>query len=788
MNISFSWLKDYLKIDQTAEELAERLTRSGLEVKSIVSHGASMKNVIAAQILESIQHPNADRLSVCKVDDGSGTLRQIVCGAKNYKVGDKILLALPGAILPGGLKIKIGKLRGVESEGMMCSSKELGLGEGVEGLHILPSETVPGTELSALFPSDDVLELEITPNRPDWLGYVGVAREASVFGAGEFFWKAPMLPPFLKDTERITIQATEACSFYSLRLLEQITVTSSPAWLVRRFESIGARSINNIVDLANYVMFETGQPLHAFDADKIKGSLVVRFAKPGETLTALDGCTHHLRATDLVIADDQGPQALAGIIGGLSSSVTETTTSLLLESAVFNSSVVRQSARHHGISTDAAYRFERGSHAVTAVEASARATSLMLEMTSGTASKELFTTGVVPEPTTITFRKDRCAALLGTTIGEEIIVSYFKKLGLQSLGEDRWHIPPWRLDLVREVDLMEEVARLHGMENIASRSLIFPSASTSADHLFDLAMKVRKDLVAAGFYEARTSALVAQEEVSEQAIALRNPMGEQQSVLRTTLLAKLKNVLQCNARQGAAALRFFEIGTIFQKPMHADALEESLSLAMIMTGVATPMTWRSEKDRSLDVYDLKGVIDSLAPGKIKYHSWQREKKSDLALMLEVFYEEKPCGYIGLMTPAAARKLISTGQEHPIVLAELQFSFFQKMLGRDLWKKEKLASQFPAVTRDLALILERSQDYGAVEKIVLESKEPFLKKIIPFDVFLDPSGIKIAPEKKSLAVSLLFQSDEKTLTAEEVQTACDRLVKGLQEKLVCEVRS
>ncbi|MBM3857970.1 MAG: phenylalanine--tRNA ligase subunit beta, partial [Verrucomicrobia bacterium] len=319
MKISLSWLRDYLKTTQTAEQLAETLTRSGLEVKSVATYGAAIPKVVAAQILESNQHPGADRLSVCKVDDGSGTPRQIVCGAKNYKVGDKVLLALPGAALPGGVKIKVGKLRGIESEGMMCSSKELGLGEGVEGLHILPPETKIGTELAALFPSDEILELEITPNRPDWLGYLGVAREASAFSAGDFLDFSLQLPSTIEDKSIATITAPSGCSFYSVRRIDNIKMQSSPSWLVQRLAIMEARPINLIVDLANYVMFETGQPLHAFDADQIKGALNVRFACEGEVLEALDGKTYKLRTSDLVIADDQGPQALAGIIGGMKS-------------------------------------------------------------------------------------------------------------------------------------------------------------------------------------------------------------------------------------------------------------------------------------------------------------------------------------------------------------------------------------------------------------------------------------------------------------------------------------
>ena len=410
MKISLSWLHTYLKTTQSPQELAETLTRSGIEVKSIISTGSNLSNVVAAQILSSDPHPNADRLSVCIVDDGSGHQRQIVCGAKNYHVGDKVLLALPGALLPGGIKIKIGKLRGVESEGMMCSSQELGLGSGASGLHILPAETILGTEVQELFPSDTILELEVTPNRPDWLGHIGVAREAAAFGAGELtrifhtdsaaacehlmdtasasncssgsmkhtavvaihhlpchhqdsrrlatnqyeicgLIEKPHISPLLshQDSSAPRVMDAHACPFYSVRFFDLIQVNQVSSLLSRRLESIGVRSINNIVDIANYVMMETGQPLHAFDAKKIQGILTVRFARQGESLEALDGVTYHLRSSDLIIADEKGPQALAGILGGMASGVRDSTESILLESAVFNPTLIRASACFHGL-------------------------------------------------------------------------------------------------------------------------------------------------------------------------------------------------------------------------------------------------------------------------------------------------------------------------------------------------------------------------------------------------------------------------------------------------------
>ncbi|MBX9577455.1 MAG: phenylalanine--tRNA ligase subunit beta [Chthoniobacterales bacterium] len=785
MKISLSWLGDYLKTTQTAEQLAETLTRSGIEVKSVVSHGAAIPKVVAAQILESTQHPNADRLSVCKVDDGSGTPRQIVCGAKNYKVGDKILLALPGAALPGDVKIKVGKLRGVESEGMMCSSKELGLGEGVDGLHILPPETMIGTELGALFPADDILELEITPNRPDWLGYLGVAREAAAFGAGEFLEPAWNLPSTIEDKNVATITDHNGCPFYSIRKIDGITMNPSPSWLVQRLAVMEARPINLVVDLANYVMFETAQPLHAFDANKIQGALNVRFAREGEKLEALDGKTYQLQSSDLVIADDQGPQALAGIIGGMKSGVTAATNSILLESAIFDPATIAHSLRYHGINTEAGYRFERGNRAGT-MEASARVAALLDELTGSIAAKNLFVAGQFPEPLQIELRGDQVRQLLGAEMSDEQIDGYLKKLGLIK-KESAWQISSWRPDLYRSVDLIEEVSRVHGIEAIKSRYMAFPAPSSKEDQAYDQMMMLRRRLAAGGFFEARTGTLVAKEIADKKAIALRNPMGEQQAVLRTSLLSGLKKVLQHNLQQGSSSIRLFELGKIYQQS-EAPYCEEKFSLALMTTGAAVPMSWRSDSQRSLDLYDFKGMVDQLVPGKINYQSWEEPLPPGMSLMLRVFCDAHLAGYVGLLHPAAARELMLTGQEYPVAVAELDVAMLCDVIEQGGGNKVGVLTRFPAMVRDIALIVDKSVAYASLEQVLLSAKEELLRSVTPFDIFTDPSGEKIAADKKSVALSLKFQHDDRTLTAQEVGEACERLMMLLKTSFDAEVRS
>ena len=789
MKISFSWLKQHLRTNKTAAEIATILTNAGLEVGSVEHTGVAMEKVVTAQILESVQHPNADRLSVCKMDDGSGTPRQIVCGAKNYKVGDKVPLALPGAVMPGDFKIKVGKLRGVESEGMMCSSKELGLGEGADGLLILPSDTTLGTPLTALFPAEEVFEIEITPNRPDWLGHLGVAREAAAFGAGELIEKESSLPPMKEDCSIADMDVSEPASFYSIRRIEGVKVGSSPAWLRTRLESVGLRSINNIVDVTNFVMFETGQPLHAFDAAKIEGSLIVRFAKEGESFEALDGKDHTLSARDPVIADAKGVQALAGIMGGAASGVSETTTSILLESAVFNPSVIRRSSRALGISTDSSYRFERGVDPEGAIAASARATALILEIAGGTASSELFVVGPVPSPKVVALRGDRVRSLLGINLDDAGIAALLIKLGLKQVSGG-FEIPSWRAtDLTREVDLIEEVARLHGIEKIPSQLLSIPAPSSTADQAYDFARGLRRRLSGMGFHEARSGTLTGsknqQDFSTAPIITVRNPMGEEHSTLRGSLIPGLLDAVTRNLRHGSVSIRLFEIGRVYQEAIP----NERVTLGFVMTGRTAPADWRGETERPFDLFDLKGVLARLGSCTEEI-SFRTTIHAALPIALEILIAGTPAGILGVLSPAATRDLTVGGHQGQIVVAELDLATLQAAIGGSFKDSKRFGTlpKFPAVRRDLALLLDASTPYAMIEAAVQAAEEPILTAVTPFDLFSDASGIKVPHGKKSLAIALTFQLAERTLTTEEVTEALGRIVTRLREEAGAEVRS
>lgn len=796
MKISLSWLRDYLRTDKSAAEIAKILTDAGLEVGAIESNGVTTAKVVAAQVLESVQHPNADRLSVCKVDDGSGTPRQIVCGAKNYKVGDKVPLAQPGAVMPGDFKIKVGKLRGVESEGMMCSSKELGLGEGAQGdvgLLILSPETKVGTPLTELFPAEEVFEIEITPNRPDWLGHLGVAREAAAFGCGEAIEPSVVLPLPKKDPSVATISAPLAASFYSIRRIDGVKVGPSPEWLRKRLESVGLRSINNVVDVTNFVMFETAQPLHAFDAARITGNLAVEFAAEGEEFTALDGSTYVLTAQDVVITDAAGIQALAGVMGAQASGVSEITTTVLLESAVFDPSLVRRSSRTHGISSDSSYRFERGTDGETAVHASARAAALIAEVAGGVPSTELIVAGSLPAPRVVALRGERVRSLLGMTLEDEAIAALLRRIGLKQVAAG-WVIPSWRNDLTREVDLIEEVARLYGINAIEPKCSGIPAHSSDADRAYDFARGLRHRLAGAGFHEARSGTLTGSRGQAEfttgELVVVRNPMGEEHSTLRGSLIPGLLDAVSRNLRHGADSIRLFEIGRVYQGPKEKEPKEseERMRLGIVMTGRAAPADWRGEEERSMDLFDLKGVLARLGnpSASIAFRSATHASLPHLPLALEILIDGKPAGLLGLLSPAASRDVAVGGHQGQVLVAEIDMAPLERAASAPI-KGAASLPKFPAVRRDLALLLDAATPYAPIEQAVLGSKEELLAGVTPFDVFSDPSGVKVPLGKKSLAVALTFQHAERTLTTEEVTEALGRIVTRLRESAGAEIR-
>jgi len=782
MKISLSWLRDYVSWEGSQDELETLLTNTGLSVESIETRGADFPKVVVAQILESKQHPNADRLSVCQVDDGSGQPRQIVCGAKNYKVGDKVPLALPGAVLPGDFKIKVGKLRGVESEGMMCSAKELQMAEDADGLLILPADTQVGLPISALYPADTVMELEITPNRPDWLGHIGVAREVSAFA--KLPLKRPEISSVTLDADAsVRIEDEGDCTFYTARKISGVKVGPSPEWLKLRLEAIGLRSINNVVDVTNYVMMETGQPLHAFDAAKVQGGIAVRRSQQGEALLALDGVTYKLTPDHLVIADEVKPLALAGVMGGEESGVTETTTDIILESANFHSSLIRRTTRSLDVHTDSSYRFERKVDPFGVAEASARAVDLILQVAGGTPAATTAFAGQKPTPLPqVSLAGDRCRKLLGADVSDQEIEEALTALGLQKdaevePGTVRWNIPSHRLDLVRDVDLIEEVSRMIGIDRVPSYCVALPAATTEADQVYDFHSSLRSRLGGLGFFEARTSTLISEASSAEWAnvVKLKNPLGEDQSVLRPSLLPGLLTALQRNLHNGARLVRLYEIGKVYS----AEGVEESFQITLVATGDAEATSWRSGTSRDFDIFDLKGLVESLVPGKLDF---KKIAQTSGRLIVEVLSGEVLIGRILQLSPAEARALDARG---PVVAVELNSTALRSVQSSFAGVRE--IPKFPSVARDIALVLAADQPCAEVLEVIKGAKEALLEDVEVFDVFRDESGEKLAADRKSIAFSLTFRSPERTLTTEEVNAASQRIKAQLKERLAVEFR-
>ena len=780
MKVSLNWLRDFVDCNLTATELEALFRRAGLEVASVGKRGADFDKVVVAQILESVPHPNADRLRVCKVDDGSGSPRQIVCGAKNYKVGDKVPLALPGAVLPGDFKIKTGKLRGVESEGMLCSAKELKLADDAEGLLILSAAAPVGSPIAGQFPPDSIFELEIMPNRPDWLCHLGIAREIEVFTGLPLSAPGIPAPDMAPAGDAVRIEADE-CSYYTLRRIRGVRVAPSPQWLADRLTSIGLRPINNVVDATNYVLFELGQPLHAFDAAKVQGSLRIRRAGEGESFDALDGRNFRLAENHLVIADDQRAVALAGVMGGADSGVSATTTDILLESAVFDPASVRRTSRALGLLSDSSYRFERGVDPEMVASASARAAELIVQIAGGVAEDIVLEAGTHWAHTEIPLRHHRVRSLLGAELSDQEIEASLIRIGLEKSsggGDSTWAIPGFRRDLTREVDLIEEVARVVGIEKIPPTSAGLFLASSGPDAAYDFGMSCRHLLAGAGFSEARTSTLVSVADAAwfGPAVELKNPFGDDQSRLRTSLLPGLLAALKRNLDLGAPSVRLFECGRVFSPAA------EAARISLVATGDLAEPDWRGQRVRKWDLFDLKGCLSRIVALDEGDFVSLPNPPLPFGAALEIFKKGIRIGVLGILQPAETRKL---GSPHPVVAAEFDADAWQT--ATDALAALKPLPKFPGSIRDIALVAPLGLTYGEVRAALLARKEPLLESLSLFDLFADPSGKNLPADRKSLAISLTFRSPERTLTTEEVNAATDRLKVGLKDLLGVDFR-
>ena len=778
MKFSVNWLREFVDLPKNPEEIAELLTRAGVETENIETRGAKIDNVIVSQITASSRHPNADRLTVCEVDDGSGTKRQIVCGATNYKVGDKVPLALPGAKLPSGTEIRKSKLRGVESAGMLCSPIELGVGDDASGLLILAPEAKISAPFSDLFPSDTIFDVEITPNRGDLLSHFGLAREIAALTNKKIVGQAHRLPaggaPALQR-KSVTISALRECPFFSARKIDNVKVGPSPQWLRGKIESVGIRSINNIVDISNFVMLELGQPTHAFDADRLRGGINVRLGREGEKFLALDGKTYSLTPDSCVVADQERAVGIGGVMGGEETGVTDSTKNILLEAAYFLPASIRRTARELNLPSDASYRFERGVDPEMVLRASQRATELIREIAGGTPGKEINVAGKLPaNPPDVSLSCEKCNRVIGITLKPKTVDEILGGFGLRKMSAAKtakWKIPSYRRDLQRDVDLIEEVVRAYGADKIPGTDRSRFTPASIADHAHDLESAWRERLAAVGLDEVRTSKLLPRERFafSESAIELRNPLSEDHVALRPSILAGLLGVLDRNIRAGAERVAIFEIGRTFIPP---SGKEERHVGILLWGNVASAPNWRSPKSRGLDLFDLKGALECVAPNL----SFRQGKFPDLALPVDVFSSDRMIGFGGQLLAA---KSTAPGA---VFVAEVHADLL--LMRNELATKFRDIEKFPAVTRDIAMIVPEETSHQKILRAIEEPREPLLEHVELFDLFSDG---EIGNARKSLAYRLTYRDRSRTLTSEEVNAAHAKIRERLRRDLGAELR-
>jgi phenylalanyl-tRNA synthetase beta chain len=786
MNISLNWLATHLDLTgKSIKEIDDLFTFAGVEVEGIISKGITSDRIVVAQIMEAVQHPNADRLKVTQVDCGEATLRQIVCGAQNYKVGDKVPCALPGAELPGGFTIGETVMRKVESRGMLCAAAEIGLPAGEDGLLILPPDSEIGKPVKQLFDSDTLLELEVTPNRPDLLSHRGMARELATL------LKTPLIPIHSRSvgvspTSLIQISAPTACPLYTAVKITGVTIKDSPPWLKQRLESIGLRPINNIVDVTNYVLHQLGQPLHAFDAAKLTGPITVRHAADGENFLALDDSTHLLTSDDLLISDASGAAlALAGVMGGAASGVTETTTSILLESAYFTPQGIRRTSRRTALSSDSSYRFERGVDPAAVLTAAAYAVDLILELAGGTAS-EAEVTGTAPvltQPVALDAKK--LDQLMGSSISLPAAEEILTRLGLKKLADATWEIPSFRADLQRHIDLVEEIARVHGLANVPSRFLGTFVPASPVDAAYDADMVLRRRLAALGLHECQTIKLISDAQVSDalplrplqdgDTIRVKLPLSEDHAVMRPSIVPGLIASAARNVRQQAKSLRFFELGRVFRNAGGGKAKDqESETLALLLSGSAQPTGW-SQADRPADLYDLKAILSALL-GDRKI-TFTPKDRPGFVLASDIKVDEQTLGIFARLTPARERELDFTT---PVFVAELDLGKLRKLITASHPAED--LPQFPGSTRDAAMEVPLTTANAQIEAVLTKLAEPLLVSSECFDVFTDPTGQKLPADSKSLAYRFHYRAENRTLTSEEVDSAHKGVLEGLTKGL------
>ena len=797
MLFSYNWLKEYIGNLPPPKELADRLTMSGTEVESVTATGTRIKGVVTAEILTVGKHPNADKLQLCEVRTDAEKY-QIVCGARNMKAGDRVALALAGAELPNGIRIKISKIRGVESQGMMCSETELGLKETSEGIMILPPDTALGMDINVILGlSDFMMEAGVTPNRADLLSVKGLAREIAAVTGAEFRDKAFPIEETggpIENYIAVKIVAEGVCRRYSARVIEGVTVGPSPDFIKRRVEAHGIRSINNIVDITNYVLLELGQPMHAFDLDRINGRVIsVRHAKGGEKIKTLDDKTRTLDPSMLVIADSVEPVALAGVMGGLGTEVTDSTRTILLESAWFDPGIVRRASRKAGLSTDSSYRFERGVDIEGVTRSLDMAASLINEYAGGRTAKGIIDVypdrlGIKP----IEFRIKRSADLLGMTLCEKDITDIFGRLGI-GLGASREGVllatpPSYRMDLKNETDLIEELARIYGYEKTPTVPPVAELRPSNPAKYSVLKRKTKDILTRAGLLEVVNYSFVSREmhgisgPGDKNGIALLNPLTEEQSVMRVSLMPSLLENLRSNLSKKNDEVKIFEVAPVYIQ--RGDKLPaEDWKVSGLIYGARWAELWNCPKDW-IDFYDVKGVVEKLlegleVAGVVEFGALTRNAMFHPGKSAHVSIDGNTAGILGEVHQDICAKF---DIKRPAYLFELDMETVRLASGG--FRQHRPLPKFPESARDIAFIVDENIQYQEIINSIKQLDAKFIETFKLFDVYC---GGNIPVGKRSIALRITYRAPDRTMTGQEVDGIHSKVSSLLIRKFNAQIR-
>lgn len=794
MKFSESWLREWTTVAASSEELAHQITMAGLEVDGLEAVAGAFTGVLVGEVVECAQHPDADKLRITKINVGGEALIDIVCGAPNCRLGLKVAVATVGAVLPGDFKIKKAQLRGQPSHGMLCSFSELGIHIDSEGILELPEDAMIGSDLRQYLDLDDVMiDVDLTPNRADCLSIKGLAREVGVINRAQVTEPAfDAVLSSIDDVVSVVVDAPEGCPRYVARVVRNINIKAvSPLWMQEKLRRSGIRSIDPVVDITNYVMLEQGQPMHAFDLSKVEGGIVVRMATQGETLRLLDGNQVSLNDNTLVIADQNKVLAMAGIFGGEFSGVTAHTTDVLLEAAFFAPNVIRGRARTYGLHTDSSHRFERGVDPLVQFHAMERATQLLIEICGGEAGEmvEQVSKENVPTQKIITLRRTKLEGLLGHPIPSEDVFEILTRLGCEiKTTQEGWtaKAPSWRFDMSIEEDLIEEVGRIFGYNNIPNLAPVAslnmnPNKEVNVPH-----KRVRDLLVDRGFYEAITYSFV--EPLLQKLIIpdiepliLPNPISVEMSAMRLSLWPGLLNTVAYNQKRQQPRVRLFEMGLRFTPDIAAEnGVCQEMMLAGVISGTQSDEHWDIETN-TVDFFDLKGDLEAILDLTAHQHTFSFKKTKHPALhpgqSAAIEVDGKTVGYIGTVHPEIERKFGLNGRT---IVFEIEWAAIEHRLLPEV----RLVSKFPANRRDIAIIVAQDMASGDLVRACLETDNILVTNATLFDVYI---GKGVEEGKKSLAIALSLQSSERTLEDGDISKAVSDVLVLLGEKFDAQLR-